>query len=160
MERKRTLAIVAAVLMLSMVILTGIPYFSYDGGSASISGYVWFPYEYTEFETYLTGQIEGYSINDAVGIPIFIQVFGVLGAIFLIWKNSAAFAPFIPLAYGVIGGIGYMSSGFLRLGGAWGLHLALLVALVAVGALGIAWYAAEIREEKKASLVKDKEVLA
>lgn len=159
MDKNRRIAIGSAIIMLLMVALTGLPYFSYDGGSVSISSYVWFPYEHAEFETYLAGQFEGYEINSVIGTPIFLQVSGVIGAALLIWLNGKRFAPLVPLCYGAIGTVGYLTSGFLRLGSAWGLHLALLVILVGLGALGLYWQLREARNER-AALVRDEQVTA
>lgn len=152
MSTTRKLSLTAAILMLLMVALTGLSYFSYDGGRVSISGYVWFPTEHAEFETYLASQIEGYNVNDAVGIPIFIQIFGVVCAALLIWKGDKPWTAWTSVGYGLIGGIGYLSSSFLKLGGAWGLHLALLVIILALG--GVALYMAyrERGESQQAQL--------
>lgn len=148
MDTRRIIHILIAVAMVFLVVLTGVPYFQYEGGAASISGYVWFPYEHAEFEAYLQTQIADYNINDAVGIPIFIQVFGILGAILLILKGGSILSSIYAVAWGGIGLIGYATSRFLQLGGMYGLHIAVLVAALVLGGVNLVLFFRSQKEKE------------
>jgi len=136
MEKSKICNIICIVLMGLLLVLHFMPFWSYDGMTTSIQGYIWFPTDHAPLESYLAGQIGGdYSINSILLMPIMVLLTTVVGIVSSISMSDNLFVGILPLGCGLIGAVGYLSKAAFHLGTNWGLHLAVCVALAAVAAL-------------------------
>lgn len=88
-----------------------------DVKELSILGYIAFPYkdEIKEFESEMIYKIHEYYINDVILVPIALLVLAILGIIVCYIKRDKMSAAFLPLAFSLVGLIGYSTSEFLKL---------------------------------------------
>jgi len=111
---------------------------SYNGTKElSILGYVGFPYNVPDFDMEMGYKIANYYINDVVLVPIALLILAVLGIIFCIIKREKMSAAFLPVAFAVIGIIGYSFSDFLKLGEKFWYHMIGFIVVLLVAALHI-----------------------
>ena len=111
---------------------------SYNGTKElSILGYVGFPYNVPAFDMEMGYKIENYYINDVVLVPIALLILAVLGVIFCILKKDKMSAAFLPVAFALIGIIGYIFSDFMKLADKYWLHMIGFIVVLAVSALHI-----------------------
>jgi len=130
--------LICAFILLVLIILQFVPYWHYDGMSASINSYVWFPYSHDALKTYLETSLgASVDLNREVITPIIITFVGILILALQIWKPDYSIAMFGTVLIGIAGAYGYLSSDVLQLGSTWILHLVLCIAAVALGILGI-----------------------
>ena len=129
--------VLGAVLMAILLVMQFTPFWQYGeaGESCSISSYVWFPNDNGDVESWLEGQIEDFSINDVILVPILVLLLGFLGVVICLLKRDARMAALLPTACGAVGTIGYLGNAALKLGNNWGFHLLLCIAIAAAGVL-------------------------
>lgn len=128
----------SALVMAVIVVMLFTPFWHFGEGEAaqavSINSYVWFPSDNTQVESYFQEALgEKPDINSVIVAPILLLVFGVLGALVCIMKADQPFAAIFPAFVGIAGIWGFATVPALRLGGAWGIILALCIALVCLG---------------------------
>ena len=112
----------------------------------SILGYVGFPYNVEDFTTEMTYRIENFYINDVVLLPIVLLVLGILGVVVCFIKRDKMSSGFLPVAFGIVGVIGYLTSDFLKLGDGYATHIICYAVIFVISALHIVLCA----KEKKA----------
>ena len=131
MEKSRIFNFVSVLLMGILLVLQFMPFWSGDGATAAIQGYVWFPSGHP-IEPYLMGQLgESFAVNSIVLMPILVLVLGVAGIVLCIWKSDVSFMALIPLACGLVGIWGYLSQPAFQLGANWVLHLFVCIGMLA-----------------------------
>lgn len=127
-----------------------LPYFAYGdaGESASLMGYLSFPYNYGELETWIGTHIDGYGINTLANahVALFLGVL-VAGILLVALRDN-------PISMAVAGGVGiwgvvtYAVNPVLALGGAMRtVHIALLAAIAILGVVSVVFWAVREREE-------------
>lgn len=135
------LNILCAVLALALLILQFTPFWHFEGEdeqSSSIQSYVWFPDSHKELDGYLSDEIgANYTINDVVTMPALVLVLGAVGIVLCLVKSDKWPVSLLPAACGAVGVWGYLTGAAFRLGSGWGLHLALCIALLVIGALSV-----------------------
>jgi hypothetical protein len=128
-----------ALLMILMLILQFTPYWHYgeeNAASASISSYVWFPHNNTDLNTHLKAIEPNHWVNDIVVIAVPILLLCAVGAVLCLSRSHSLLALLCPISTGLIGLIGYPCTLSLR-AGAWGLHVLVCAAMLALGLYGI-----------------------
>lgn len=127
--------LLCALLMFVLLVMQFVPYWHYadENGSCSISGYVWFPTDHDELETWLSDQIAGYDLNGFVGAALLVFITGVLGMAFSLLKMHSGWPAVLTVACGASATLAYLCNDALRLGSGWLLHLLVCAAILAVG---------------------------
>lgn len=132
---------ICAALMVVLLVLQFTPFWHFMDGeeqaAVSISSYVWFPADYANVDDYLSGTIDDYSINDMLTTPILLQVLCAAGAALCLIRAGHPLVLILPLAAGIAGTIGYLTTPALHMGGNWVLHLLISILLLAAAAAGL-----------------------
>lgn len=138
-NRSAVLMLTSALLMAILLVLQFTPFWQYGeaGESCSISGYVWFPSDQKQLESWITAQAEDHDLNSFVGMPILVLVLSAVGAVLCLIKPDSGWTPVLPAACGVAGLIAYLGSAALRLGTGWTWHLLICIVLTALGIYGL-----------------------
>ena len=135
----RILNYVCVVLMLVLLVTQFLPFWSCEkceDGVASISDYTWFPNDHKPITTEMK-EIYGrdYLVTDVVLTSILILVASGLGIFFCIKDARKPLSAIFPLAAGLCGVVGYLTTPGLQTGENWVIHVA-VAAVLAVCALG------------------------
>ncbi len=131
---------ICAVLMVILLVLQFCPFWQFgenQESSASIQGYIWFPTEHGDLETYFeeaTGS--DYSINSILIPPILTLVLGAAGIVLCLIKSNQIWASIFPIACGAVGIWGYLGKAVFKLGVNWQMHLVICIAMLVVGVVG------------------------
>lgn len=133
--------IVCAVLMVILLVLQFMPFWTYgeeEAMTSSIQGYIWFPTEKGDLENYLQAQTSPeFTINDILVMPIVVLVAGAVGVVLCLIKPDNMLVSLLPAACGLVGIWGYLSKAAFRLGANWQLHLVLCIAILAAAAISL-----------------------
>ena len=147
MKAKRNLDSVALIqwicvlIMLVMVGLLCVPYWHYDGQATSINGYVWFPSSKTALNLYFEAEPgKTVFINDEITTPILLSFLGIVGLVLKIMFKDTPLASLVAVLFGAAGIYGYLTSDVLKLGTMWGTHLAVCIAALILGLVGVIWF--------------------
>lgn len=130
------LSILCAALMLILLVLQFMPFWQYGdpATTVSIQGYIWFPGDHTGLDKALQESVSAdYSINDVLLMPILTLVLGAAGIVMCLIKSSNPFMSLLPVACGLVGVWGYLSSPAFHLGANWVLHLIICILILCVG---------------------------
>ena len=135
----KKLNILCVVLMLALTICQFVPFWSMDGQTASISGYIWFPEDHTDFTAHFE-QIPGNEDFKVVNLVVYnavIMLGGLASAVLCIWKPNSVWPGALGVLCGLAGTVGYASKPVFHLGAGWQFHLILsiFVLLAAAGNL-------------------------
>lgn len=114
-----------AGLMLVLLVLQFLPYWSGNGDSTSVNGYVWRITEHTGLQEWFAGQIPGYDILQTIAMPILQLVLAALGVLIFLVKRSEWAAALFAGACGIVGIWGNLTGPEFQLGSLWGAFLAL-----------------------------------
>lgn len=135
-NKDKTLSIIAMGLLVVLFVLQLLPFWSFEGNSASIQSYVWFPHNHEAINSYIASQVGGnYQINDMMIMPVLVAFATVIGVAMGAWQKMAMWVNAIPLLGGIIGVWGYFSHPALRMGSGWVLQLLVSVATVVVAVM-------------------------
>lgn len=129
--------LISAALIVVMIALCCVGYISTGEGDYSIIGYVYLPDACGGLTDYCEANIDGFTVNDAVGTPLWVLCIGAIMAVLCIWKRDNSFLSIGTLVWSVVGLIGYCTSAFLKLGGMYWLHVAVLAVTALVAVLGV-----------------------
>lgn len=138
MKKIKTVNLIAALLVLIVSVMMFLPFWHWDGQSASINGYVWMPSEHTALEKHLSDAL-GYKtdINQIFQIPALMLLFGWAGFALCLIKRDSAWQMICTLPFGIFGIIGFLSCDALRLGSTWVLILMLCIAIIVLDLIGL-----------------------
>lgn len=142
MDKKMSINVLGAILMVVFLLLTFSPYWSLGSGEASISiqKYLWFPSDQKALVSSLTEQLglaKSFDITTIVLAPLGTMVLCAIGVVVTCIKARSGWVPVFPAAAGLIGLVGYLSNDVFRLGFAWMLHMIICIALFVIGMYGI-----------------------
>lgn len=130
--------VICAVLMLCLLILQFTPFWSYNGKTASISGYVWMPNDHSDLTSWFSAQLGStVEIENVINVPILLLVLGAAGVIFCLAKSRSPIAALLPAACGIVGIYGCIAKPVFRLGTNWWIYLLLCIAMLAVAVVTI-----------------------
>ncbi|MGN0803667.1 MAG: hypothetical protein ACI4MF_13830 [Candidatus Faecivicinus sp.] len=134
-------SILCAIIMLALLVLQFVPFWHYgEAGeeSASMNGYIWFPMDYGDLESYFaetTGK--PFDVNSILAMPILHLVLGAAGIVLCVLKRDQVWVSLFPVAVGGVGVWGFLSKPVYRLGSTWQLQLALCVVMLAIGLISL-----------------------
>lgn len=133
------IGIAASVLMIALVALQFLPYWSYQGESASIAGYVWRPHEYSTFTDLFRSYFgKKFRITLMFGLPMALTLAAnLVGSVLCIIKASKPAAFLVPTASGILGIFVLLTQQPYRLGGLWLPSLILYALVLVLGIVGI-----------------------
>jgi hypothetical protein len=103
----------------------------------SIMEYITFSYEHEDFTKYLSGEINGYFINDTVGIPILLLTLAAICIVCYILFYGKVITGILVSAFSIFGIFGYLTNDFLRIGQGRTEHVVWLFVLLAFSVLHI-----------------------
>ena len=133
------IGIAVSVLMLVLVVLQFLPYWSYQGESASIAGYVWRPHKYSTFTDLFKSYFgKKFRITLMFGLPMALTLAAnLVGSVLCILKASKPAAFLVPAVSGILGIYGLLTQQPYRLGGLWLPSLILYALVLVLGIVGI-----------------------
>lgn len=134
------LNVICAVLMLVLLVLQFMPFWTYGdpATSVSIQGYIWFPGDHTGLSKAFTESVSAdYSINDVLLMPILTLMMGAVGIVLCLIQSDNPFVSLLPAACGLAGTWGYLTGAAFHLGSGWVFHLILCIALLALGLISL-----------------------
>ena len=135
----KCISYVLIVLMLALLVMQFVPFWTEGDGTASISDYIWFPREHKELNNALKAEFrKDYRINQYLVGPIALLVSAVAGILFSVLKRGKLNAFLLPLICGLAGYITYFTYAPYKLGSNWIVHAVLSVAILAVAVIGVA----------------------
>lgn len=132
--------ICCAVLALLLLILQFTPFWTPGEGAApvSIGGFVWFPTEHAEMNSYIQQAADpDFQINDIVFPAVLMLLLSAVSMVLGVLKRDELWVSIFPIACGAAGLWGFLSQPALRLGSTWVLQLVLCIAMLALGILGM-----------------------
>lgn len=142
----RVVVIVLAVLMLALLALQFLPYWTVADRQVSIQEYTWLPLDNKD----LTKQFEGmygkanYNLNDVVGMPVLVFFFTIGTALFTIFTKAKSWVAIFPAVAGISVIIGYLTLPIYQLNDMWIAHVALAGVIVLVSIIAIASFVKEL----------------
>ena len=139
--KTKEFSLVCAALMAILLVLQFMPFWHFADGeeqaAVSISSYIWFPADNGGVDDYLSAAIEDFSINQMLVTPILLLVLCAVGVVFCLMRAGSLPVLLLPLAAGLTGVIGYLTTPALQLGGNWLLHLLISALLLLASAAGM-----------------------
>lgn len=158
---------VCAALMLAILVMMFVPYWSYTGTNedtfepedrtVSINGYLWFPSDHSELEDVFNEGNTGDEIDaNTIALPIGMQIlFGAFALVVCLWKPKVTAVGALPVVCGLFGIYGYLAVSALRMTSPalWIINLVLSVLAVVAGVLMIVFgckYKEEIESLRQA----------
>lgn len=138
-NRTRVCNLLCSVLMIILVALQFMPFFTYGeaGETASIQSYVWFPTEYSALEKEITFVVPGHSIASLVPMPLIVILCCAVGLVMSLFMGERPFVSVFPAACGLAGVWGYLTKPEFQLGANWQWHLILSIIIAAAGVLSL-----------------------
>ena len=138
-------------LMLAVFVMHLLPYWSYQGQSVSIAGYVIRPYEHSTFtELFRSYFGKKYRITLLFGLPMVLSMVGsLLGSVLCVIRCRKWASYLVPVACGLLGIYGLLAGQPYRLSGMW-LPMVILHALVLI--VGIVGMILAIKTSKKPAI--------
>ena len=129
--------VLCAILMLTVLILQYIPYWTYSDGSASIADYVWWP----EHHKALTKEFRNdfgrdYAVQQIVLMPVTILVTTILGVVVCVLKPGKIGAFILPLITGAMGLYGFLTVPVFSLGSTYIVQIVASAVLLVVAIIG------------------------
>ncbi len=142
----RIVVIILAVLMLGLLVLQFMPYWTVAEKQVSIQEYTWFPLDNED----LTEQFEdmygkkNYNLNDVVNMPVLVFFFTVATILFTIFTRAKSWVSAFPAVAGIGAIIGYLTLPVYQLNGMWVTHVALAGVIVLVSIFGLIAFVREM----------------
>ena len=135
MKNTNRCTIICGILSLVLLVANFLPFWFYDGTSASIHGYIWLPEHYDALEKFISEQMgTQFMLNmPQIGAPILILAASAVSACFCCLKSKSRVSSVVCVICGAICFVFYASSALLREGSLWWLHMLLSAAMIVVG---------------------------
>lgn len=136
-------------MMAILLILQFAPFWSFDGGNASIQSYIWFPENYKPLTEMMQTEFgKDYNIGKIVFPMVAILLTTAVGIVLSVIKSDNPLVKIIPIAGTLIGIYGFLSKPDLRLGSTWVIQLVLCIAVIVTSALTIFCHLKEEQSEE------------
>ena len=136
----RIVNILLAVLMLALLVLQFLPFWTVADRQVSIQEYTWFPLDNKDltkqFETMFGGKAN-YNLNDVVGMPVLVFFFTVASILFTIFANDKSWISAFPAVAGAGAIIGFLTLPIYQLNEMWVAHVALAGVIVLISLYGL-----------------------
>lgn len=132
------ISFVLLALMLALLVMQFVPFWTEGDGTATISDYIWFPREHKELNNSLKEVFgKDYRINQYLIGPITLLVSAAAGIVFSVLKRGKLNSFLLPLVCGLAGYTTYFTYAPYKLGANWIVHASLSIAVLAVAVIGI-----------------------
>lgn len=134
------IGIALSVIMLTLVVLQFMPFWRYQGESLSIAGYIWRPYEHSEFTSLFKSYFgKSFKVSLFFALPMAITLIAnAIGTVLFFLKQDSKVVYLLPVASAIIGIYGFLSTPAYQLGSSWIVHLILNILMLITGVLGLA----------------------
>lgn len=130
--------IICVVLMLGMLVLQIIPYWTYSEGNPSIAEYVWRPHIHKELTKEFRGVVgRDYEVNQIVLMPVSVLASSVLGVIMCIRNIGKAGTFILPIFTGAMAVYGFLAVPIFSLGTSYVIQIIVSGILLGAGILGV-----------------------
>lgn len=126
----KTVNWICAALMVVLLVLQFMPFWSIDGEGVSLLGYWGFPDDHSNLTSWLDSTLGGFNINEIVFWIIFVAALCVVGAIICLKNSDKIMALLLPAGTGLLGLLFCICEPSFRLGQVWILHLLLFLLLL------------------------------
>lgn len=138
----RGINIVCAILMLALLVCQFVPFWSLDGETSSIGGYVWFPDDHTNFTAYFQEKLNDsdFYSGSIAGINVVIILACAVGFILCLRYSNKIWPNIISAACGIVGMLSYIAYPIFRMGSLWELHIALCVGMLILAIISFAYW--------------------
>lgn len=148
---RKTMNILCAVLMLVLLVCQFLPYWSIDGDTASIAGYVWLSEEGNAFTEHFRSTLNDpdFYAGKIVLMNVIMIAAGAIGIISCLFRSEDWQSIIFPGVCGIFGVISYLAYPAYRMGSAWLLHLLLSIGiLLLAGSAFFPWLKEKIAERQ------------
>lgn len=137
-ERTKKCSIICAILTLILLILHFVPYWSFEGDTLSIGGYVWLDPSNPQFAQYVLHNTGAEAnVNPIIFMSVFVILFGLLGAAASFWKSHNGYVTLVADIAAIAGIIFFVSSPMLRLSFMWIIQFIICIAIIVSSILAI-----------------------
>lgn len=123
-------------LMAVLMVLQFTGFWTVEGESVSIQGYVWFPSDNQAITTYLADKtgLEA-PVNEVVLPAVMVLLTGVAGIAGCLIKADMPFIKLLPILCGVFGIWGFLTRATLQVGSTWVIQLILCIGILITAGL-------------------------
>lgn len=128
LRASRVLNYISVILTLILLILHFSPFWSVNGDTASLQGYIWFPNQHEGISSYLSS-----NINGIVLFPVLQLIAGALGVVLCLIYAKSFLVSIAPVFCGAFGIAGFCSNDALKLGSTWAIMLILSILILISG---------------------------
>ncbi len=137
-ERTKKCSIVCGVLTLILLILHFVPYWSFEGETLSLGGYVWLDPSNPQFAQYVLHNTGAEAnVNPIIFMSVFIILFGILGAGVSFWKPKNGYVTLVADIAALAGIVFFIASPMLRLSFMWIIQFIICIAIIVFSILAI-----------------------
>lgn len=129
----RIVNIVLAVLMLALLVLQFLPYWTVGDKQVSIQEYIWWPLDNKDLTKEFTALYgKSFDLSVVNGMPLIVFFFTVIGVVFTVLKNKESWISIFATVCGVGAIYGYLAKPAFQLNPIWPAHLALGIVITLV----------------------------
>lgn len=133
------IGIAAAALMLVLVILNFVPYWLYQGQSVSLGGYIWRPYEHSDFTNLFKSYFgKSFKVTLLFALPLALTLIAnAAGTVLCTIRSAKVSSYLLPIASGILGLSALLMTPAFKLSGLWIAHVILYALVLLLGIVGI-----------------------
>lgn len=137
-ERTKKCSYVCAILTVILLILQFVPFWSFEGDTLSISGYVWLDSSNPQFAQYVLHNTGAEAnVNPVIFMSVFIILFGILGAAAGFWKPKNGYVTLVADIAALAGIVFFIADPMLRLSFMWIIQFIVCIAILVFSVLAI-----------------------
>lgn len=135
----KILTLVCVALMLAVIVLQFIPFWTVAGEEMSVAEYVWFPEHHKEATKQFAKDLsipvkqQASIVRSAADTHSLVLALSLLGIFFCLTKFGKGWTSVFPAAAGIIGAIGYFTKPIFQIGSMWYIPGALCAAMAVAG---------------------------
>lgn len=135
----KLIGVAAAALMLVLVILNFVPYWLYQGQSVSLGGYIWRPYEHSDFTNLFKSYFgKSFKVTLLFALPVALTlVANAAGAVLCAIRSARVSSYLLPAVSGLLGLYAFLMTPAFRLSGLWIAHVILYALTLLLGIAGM-----------------------
>lgn len=127
-----------AVLMLALLVMQFLPFWSVEEDTVSIGGYIWMPNEHKNLTKSFRAELDDKKF-DPVRIalwPVLTLVLGAIGIVMCLLKRGSTPSFLLSIGCGLASTLGFLNPLF-QLGANWQIHLVVSILVLAAGIAGL-----------------------
>lgn len=133
------IGISVSALMLILVVLQFLPYWSYQGETVSLAGFVWRPYAHSTFTSLFRSYFgKQFRITLLFGLPMALTLIAnLVGSVLCVVRSAQPAAYYVPTICGALGIYALLTKEPYRLSGLWLPNLILYALVLILGIAGV-----------------------